>query len=200
MAIATVVSEEIRGASLQLPEPKEHQLQGPCSIAAEQFVIGSVLASPPSAVSSRAIPISRRRRAREREFGPSVNPKLLPLKPCDFWSHIGQRYWQAMLAVQDPTDITAIVEWLWNNDRISGPPDGFVSELETYRRNAAAHATLYDVSSACILILEHARSRRLVSLLARLADGICGGSENHQSAQLALREHFMAERGPVVRP
>lgn len=202
MAIAGVVAEEIRGAAmhLQMATPQARQLHGPCSIAAEKFVLGSVLCSPQSALAARGVAISKRRRAREREQGPHCPPQALGLQPSDFWARSSQLYFSAMLEAPDPTDIPALVEWLWSRDRITGPQEVFLDELEGYRREASAYAALYDVAGACVLILTHARARRLVGLLARLADGICGGSEDHESAMLALREHFVAERGPVVRP
>jgi hypothetical protein len=202
MAMGNVVAEEMRGAALllQTAEPQARQLHGPCSIAAEEFVIGSVLASPQTPIASRSVSISKRRRARERERAPLVDPRALGLKPSDFWAHLSQRYWLAMLEAPDPTDIQALVDWLADHERITGPRELFTLELEGYRAAAVSYAALYDVSSACVLILNHARSRRLVGLLARLADGICDGSEDHESAMLALREHFVAERGPVIKP
>jgi len=201
MALADAVREEIRDAALflQMAQPQARQLHGPCSLAAEEFVLGAVLASPQPTLAARDVSISKRRRARERSAAPTVNPRLLQLQPGDFWAHLHQLYWRAMLDLSDPTDIPAIVEWLSHRERIAGPHEPFTTELEGYRDKASSYAALYDVSGATVLILDHARNRRLVGLLARLADGICDGSESHDSAYRQLRDHFAAERGPLVK-
>lgn len=194
--VAETVAQEIRACQLQIDRDPAEQLHGPCSPAAEEFVIGSVLASPPRFLDPATVPIShraRRRMAQERA-GQILDPRALDLEAGDFWGHLNGRLWQAMLDAPDPTDIPALVESLLQADRIAGDPKYFISILEEYRDRAQQFAALRDVLSAAELLREHARARRLVGLLANLAQGLANNAETHTTAYQQLRQHFSTAR------
>lgn len=192
--IADTVRETIRveladaAMFLQLADERPQLLHGPCSLAAEALVIGAVLLGD--------IPMS-----------------AVPLKPTDFWAGLNGRYWRAMASVASPGGfrgnshhwftraafIDRTVRALDELGLVTGPLGDFAEELERLRDGAIALAAFRDVASATLLILEHARARRLGNLMVTLAAGLCSGGESHETAYQQLREHFAAERGALIR-
>lgn len=179
--VRDTIQAELSSAALlmQLSVERPQLLHGPCSLAAEALVLGAALVGE--------IPLS-----------------AIPLEPGDFWSVLNGRFWRAMRHAMDPEDdvqmlIPRIAFSLERLGLISGPIEPFVDELTELRDSADVLAAFRDVASAVLLILEHARARRLGSLMVTLAAGICDGGESHESAYQQLREHFATERGNLVR-
>lgn len=168
MVIAQTIAEELRGALWLQREPVAPQLRGPCLPATEDFVIGSVLLG-------------------------RVLPADVQLAAADFYVHVNSRFWESILTAVDPTDAAAIVADCFRRGRFSGPEEDFTAKLDGYKVNVDAELGLCDVATAAWAIRGRARDRRLVGLLAQLADGICAGAESFASAKLALRELFVAE-------
>ncbi len=164
---------------LQLADERPQLLHGPCSLAAESLVIGAVLVGE--------IPLS-----------------AIPLVASDFWARLHGRYWRAIQHAMIPEDdvqllIPRIVSSLDRLGLVRGPLEPFADELYRLRDQADTLAAFRDVSSAVLLILDHARARRLGDLMATLTRGLCNGSESHESAYAQLRDHFASERGSLVR-
>lgn len=179
--VRETIQAELSDAAMfmQLADERPRLLHGPCSLAAESLVIGAVLVGE--------IPLSS-----------------IPLEPSDFWAGLNGRYWRAMRRAMDPEDdvqmlIPRIVSSLDRLGLVSGPLAPFVADLTSLRDSADTEAAFRDVASAVLLILEHARARRLGDLMGSLVAGLCAGSESHETAYQQLREHFAAERGNLVR-
>lgn len=151
-----------------IQEQPAPQLHGPCSIRCESFVIGSVL--------SGAVPID-----------------AVPLTRCDFWGELTGRVWEAMTLTYDARLIPAVVETAIRRGSLSADAEYYQTILGEWSAIADHQIALRDLSSAVLLLLEYSKARRLVRELARLADGICGGSECFDSAKNALRELFVSE-------
>jgi hypothetical protein len=144
------------------------QLHGPCSLRCESFVIGAVL--------SGAVPID-----------------AVPLARSDFWGELTGRVWEAMTLVYDARLIPVVVETAIQRGTLAADAQYYETILGEWVHIADHQLALRDLSSAVLLLLEYSKARRLVRELARLADGICGGSECFDSAKNALRELFVSE-------
>lgn len=167
--IAETVAHEIRAASMLL-QPSIEKLEpacGPYSQLAESLVIGASLLYGPSSIATPA-----------------------KLEPSDFWSHLHQRYWTALASDSAPRDIPGLVAWLSDSGLISGPLEPYQTDLERLREAATLLSGHRDVDSAVELIREHARCRRLVDSLRRIACDVQTDRMSHKDAYLELREYF----------
>lgn len=193
--IADTVRDSVHDAigseamSFQLHNEIPALTHGPCSLGCEALVIGAVLLGD--------IPIL-----------------AIPLQPDDFWSREHKLFWLSLRATSRERGFRGdshhwftrqamaerAVAYLDNRGMVTGPLDYLLEDLEALRERAIALAAFRDVASATLIILEHARARRLNSLMFGLIHGICNGSESHGTAYAQLRDHFAAERGPLVKP
>jgi hypothetical protein len=166
--VREAVQAELAHARFTVQSEPAAQLHGPSSYACEAFVLGAVLAG--------AVPIS-----------------TVPLQRSDFWAQLTGRVWEAMQQVFDPRLIPVVVDNAIQRGTLAGDPEHFELILDQWAGIAAHQFPSRDIAAAVMLLREHARSRRLVHELARLADGICAGNECFDSARDALRELFVAE-------
>ncbi len=166
--VRQAVQTELQHAQFTVQSEPVQQLHGPSNFTCEALCIGAVLCG--------AVPID-----------------AIPLQRSDFWGQLTGRMWEAMQLAYDARLIPVVVETALARGTIAGDPEHYETILGEWAAIADYQLPLRDLSAAVLLLREHSRARRLVTLLARLADGICGGSECVDSAKAALREHFQQD-------